>query len=184
MERSPSPLVLKPVDRDERYVLEPNHEAGGFAASERKKAEAALADDDGQTHPLHPRLLDILYETQRHFRAPWLYVISGYRDGRSTSRHTHGRAVDIVVPGVSDRRLASYLTKQGFVGVGLYRVSGFVHLDVRRRSYFWVDTSRPGAPSRDRPVFRERAARTDARARARGETPVTPLAGATEGSEQ
>ena len=130
--------------------------------------------------PYLPRLLELIYRAVKRFRAPYVIVVSGYRDARATSRHAHGRAADIVLPGVSDRRLAAYFRRQGFVGVGLYPVSGFVHLDVRSRSFFWIDRSGPGRPSRLRPVLRKHTHRMDRRALRRGEAPVEDLAGASD----
>ena len=59
----------------------------------------------------------------------------------------------------------------GFVGVGLYTRSGFVHLDSRTRSYFWVDSSSPGQRSRMTQVYAKAAALADAQAIERGEAP-------------
>src|SRR5262249_25624553 len=59
----------------------------------------------------------------------------------------------------------------GFVGVGFYPKSGFVHLDVRDASYFWTDDSAPGAACQLVPVLKARARKADEAARARGEAP-------------
>jgi hypothetical protein len=80
--------------------------------------------------------------------------------------------MDIVVPGVSDADLASFARELGYVGVGIYPTSGFVHVDVRDRSYFWVDASAPGRRDRERPILRELTAKCDAAAAARGERQV------------
>ena len=84
--------------------------------------------------------------------------------------------MDIVAPGVPNRRLARFARAQGFVGVGEYPRSGFVHVDVRERSYFWVDSSGPGQRSRERRVRLGEARRHDARARDRGEDVVVDVA--------
>jgi uncharacterized protein YcbK (DUF882 family) len=180
LRKDPSPLVLRPVDEDEAYRLVPN-EDGSFDKRAYRKARKALASQEGNgSHRIHPRLLRILYKAVKHFRTPYVHVVSGYRQDDATSRHTHGRAVDIVLPGVPDRRLAYFLSRQGFVGVGMYPVSGFVHLDLRNRSYFWMDRSAPGQASRHVPVLRNRGPRMDARARKRGVQPVEPLPGTSE----
>lgn len=83
--------------------------------------------------------------------------------------------MDLVVPGASDEDVAKFAREEGFSGVGIYPVSGFVHIDVRERSYFWVDTSGPGKRSRVRGLLADLAARSDAAALARGERPVPPL---------
>ena len=79
------------------------------------------------------------------------------------------------MPGVSDEEVARFVRDQGFVGCGVYPVSGFVHVDVRERSYFWVDSSGPGKKNRTRGILGDLAARADQRAAERGERPVAPL---------
>ncbi|GEM_PF-836886 len=169
----PPPLVLRPV-RGGSHTLAPAGPEGGFEEAALALAAAALAHpDDGAEHPIEPRLVELVYDAVRHFRAPWVHVISGYRPGSATSRHAHGRAIDFVLPGVSDRRLAAWARRQGFVGVGIYPVSGFVHLDVRERSYFWTDSSGPSEANRERPVLRREWARADRDARRRGVEPTS-----------
>jgi hypothetical protein len=163
------PLVLVPVGGGESVSLVPLRDDGGFDAEALARAATALAARrSGATHPIEPALLDRVYRAQRRFRAPFVHVISGFREDRATSRHTQGRAMDIVLPGVRDAVLAAYLRGEGFSGVGTYAVSGFVHVDVRRRSYFWVDGTAPGRRSRARGVLARQAAAADARALARG----------------
>jgi hypothetical protein len=77
----------------------------------------------------------------------------------------------MTIDGVTNDRLAAYVRKLGFVGVGFYPNSGFVHLDVRDASYFWIDDSAPGAPNRLVPVLEAEARSADESARARGEAP-------------
>jgi uncharacterized protein YcbK (DUF882 family) len=172
--QDPRPLVLRPVGRGEQYELLPDAE-GRFGAADLARVEEALRHRDGRSHAIHPRLVELVYRAAREFAAPYVTVVSGYRPDRSSSRHTQGRAIDIVLPGISDRRLSRYLFRQGFVGVGIYTGSGFVHLDVRARSYFWIDRSAPGQPQRLRRILPARAARNDADARARGEEVVADL---------
>ena len=51
----------------------------------------------------------------------------------------------------------------GFVGVGIYPTSQFVHVDVRPRSYFWIDNSGPGKRNRERGILPELVAASDKR---------------------
>lgn len=169
---SPPPLVLFSLPGRTRLSLAPSSDEGGFEEDDLIIAAQALVSRDGETHPIHPRLVELVYRAVRHFRAPYVHVISGYRPSRASSRHAQGRAVDFVLPGVSDRRLAAYLRPQGFVGVGIYPVSGFVHLDVRSRSHFWSDSSGPSESNRERPMLGRQAARYDAAARRLGVEPV------------
>jgi hypothetical protein len=124
-------------------------------------------------HPISPRLLDLVYKAMLHFKASLVHVVSGYRPDRAGSRHTQGRAIDMVLPGVSNEQLADYVRTYGFVGVGIYPKSGFVHLDVRDVSYFWVDNSLPDERSRGVPILANLASASDRAAAARGEAPDT-----------
>ncbi len=103
---------------------------------------------------VHPRLLTLLYYTAHHFDRP-IEVISAYRvpkrSSRKGSRHIMGRAVDITIRGVGRRRLMAYLEKSfSRVGIGWYPRSTFIHLDVRKHTYYWVDRSKPGRRQRTR----------------------------------
>ncbi len=178
------PLVLRPVGRSHEFALEPSAD-GRFGDEALGAARDAFRYRvDGTTHDIHARLLELCYRAVRHFRAPYVTLVSGYRTTRSTSRHNQGRAMDIVLPGVRDERLADFLRKQGFVGVGVYPNSGFVHLDVRARSYYWIDRSGPDQEPMVEPTLARLVSRNDAAARRRGERPVPDLvASASEADE-
>jgi len=178
------PLVLVTVAGGVRVELVPEHDDGGFDPDARRRAEEALAARrSGARHPIDPGVLDRVYRAQRHFRVPFVWVVSGFREDRSTSRHTMGRAIDVVLPGVRDTVLANHLRAEGFSGVGTYTVSGFVHIDVRNRSYFWLDGTSPGRRSRARRVLLARASSADARARARGVLPPFPPSAAEDATD-
>lgn len=168
----PPPLVFLPLGGAARITLVPESGEGGFDPDDLTLAQQALSTRDGATREIHPRLIELVYRAVVQFRAPYVHVISGYRDGSATSRHGQGRALDFVLPGVSDRRLAAWLRPQGFVGVGIYPTSGFVHLDVRSRSYFWSDASGPGQRNRERRMLASASSRYDAAARRRGVEPT------------
>jgi uncharacterized protein YcbK (DUF882 family) len=109
-----------------------------------------------RSHPVHPRLLTILYLAGQAYGRP-VILVSGFRNpgGRTkpTSRHTSARAADVRLPGVPAEELARFLrTHFERVGVGFYPTSRFVHIDVRDQSYYWVDTSGPGQKSLERSV--------------------------------
>ena len=122
----------------------------------------------GRAGPLPPRrLIEILARISDHFGGRQISIVSGYRaaggNTRESSRHTRGHALDIRVRGVPNNVLRDYV-RQTFneVGVGYYPRSTFVHVDVRDRSTYWVDWSRPGqAPQYQR---RGQAAPADASA--------------------
>ena len=174
--QDPRPVVLAPIHGGPRTRLVPADDEGTFDAASMAQVALALASREGSTHPIHPRLVSLVQRAVQHFEAPYVHVVSGYREGNPSSRHGQGRAIDLVLPGVSDRRLATYLRTLGFVGVGIYPVSGFVHLDVRARSHFWSDGSGPSEGHRERPILGALAARMDAAARHRGEFVVPDVA--------
>jgi hypothetical protein len=173
--RTPPPLVLAPAGSSERFVIEPAGDEGGFDAADLANAARAFATHHGRVERVscipEARLLDLIYQAMRHFRAPWVTIVSAWRPDRTTSRHSQCRAADVVLPGVSDERLAAHFRRQGFAGVGIYPTSGFVHIDVRGRSYFWVDRSGPGQDRQLREIRPGEARAADRRARSRGVTP-------------
>lgn len=175
--RGRSLLVLQGLNIPDRVELTPRTDRGGFSAEDLDRAAHIMRDGAGNEHPIDPRLLDMVYRLQAHFRAPEIRIISGYRTprGGATSNHGKGRAMDLVVPGATDEEVAKLAREEGFAGVGIYPVSGFVHVDVRERSYFWVDTSGPGKRSRIRGILADVAAKSDAQAAARGERSVGPF---------
>lgn len=171
-QQSPHPLVLRPVGDEDEFTLVPD-EAGRFLDRvSQRKVRRAFRHRSGKSTNIHPRVLELIYRAVKAFDAPWVVLVSGYRPGRATSRHTMGRAADVVLPGVSDSRLARFFRQQGFAGVGQYPLSGFVHIDVREKSYFWVDRSMPGGRGRRRPILRDATFKADRDARARGEEQV------------
>jgi uncharacterized protein YcbK (DUF882 family) len=176
--RGRAKLVLVSLNTNDRVELEAASDHGGFAASDLDRAAFVLRESaTGNEHPVEPRLLDVVYRIQRHFDAQEIRIVSGYRTphGRHASNHGRGRAIDIVVPGAKDQEVAKFAREVGFVGVGIYPTSGFVHVDVRDRSYFWVDASGPGRRNRERGILGDLAAKSDAAALARGEHGIAPF---------
>lgn len=97
-----------------------------------------------RSRPVHDRLIWYLYIVGYHYDRP-VTLISGFRSkARRTSRHYQGRAADIRVDGVDARALWQYSKRFKKMGLGLYPTSKFVHIDVRDRSYFWIDDAGPG----------------------------------------
>jgi uncharacterized protein YcbK (DUF882 family) len=170
-------LVLASVNRQERVEIPVLSEKGGFSTRDLERAAHALRSGGGDEHPIDPRVLDIVYKLQTHFGAQEIRVVSGYRvpTGRGTSNHGRGRAIDLIVPGTPDIEVAKFAREIGFVGVGIYPTSQFVHVDVRPRSYFWVDYSGPGRRNREKGILGDLAAWSDQRAAARGDKPVEPF---------
>jgi uncharacterized protein YcbK (DUF882 family) len=170
-------LSLTNVNRAETIDLPAVTRSGGFAAGDLDRVAHLMRAASGDEHPIDPRTLSLVYRIQTHFEVPEIRVVSGYRVPRagSHSNHGKGRAVDLIVPGVADEDVARFVRDTGFVGVGVYPVSQFVHVDIRPRSYFWVDLSGPHMRNRERSILSDLAARSDAAAAARGQAPVEPF---------
>lgn len=161
------PLVIHVLGKPDPFVIDVGHDQGGFDDHAQLMAREAFGTWEGGPS-VHPRLLELIYQATRHFKAPSCHLISGLRRDRQASRHSHGMAADIVLPGVKDVELAAYFRAQGFTGVGTYPRSGFVHIDVRETSYFWVDRSPPGKHWRVVQVRGEEARAADQQASTRG----------------
>jgi uncharacterized protein YcbK (DUF882 family) len=172
-------LVLHAMYIDETMEMPAQTDRGGFSAEDLDRAAHTLREPaTGNAHPLEPRTMDMLYRIQTHFEAQEIRVMSAVRTpvpGNGQGLHGKGRAVDFVVPGASDMDVARFARELGFVGVGVYPIGSFVHVDVRERSYFWMDKSGPGHKSRERGILLDVAQRSDAAARTRGELPPDPF---------
>jgi uncharacterized protein YcbK (DUF882 family) len=175
-------LVLTTLNRGETIEVASATDDGGFASAELDRVAHELRAATGDEHPVDPRTLALVYRIQTHFGVPEIRVVSGYRVPKpgSHSNHGKGRAVDMVVPGVPDEEVARFARDIGFVGVGVYPTSQFVHVDIRPRSYFWVDFSGPRMKNRERGILGDLAAKSDAAAAARGQAPIEPFALATD----
>jgi uncharacterized protein YcbK (DUF882 family) len=172
-------LVLYSIVTHESEAFQAANDSGGFALIDLPRAAHILREPStGHEFPVDRGLLDALYKIQRHFNAQEIRLVSGYRtpvEGNGQGNHGRGRAADFVVPGADDRDVARYAHGLGFVGVGLYPIGSFLHVDVRDRSYFWVDRSGPQHQSRERGILLDVAMNSDEQARARGEEPPPPF---------
>jgi uncharacterized protein YcbK (DUF882 family) len=171
-------LVLTTINRGETLAIPAAGDDGGFDASDLDRVAHLLRAATGEEHPIDPRTLSIVYRIEVRFGAPELRVVSGYRVPKpgSHSNHGKGRAMDLIVPGVADEEVARFAREIGFVGVGVYPTSQFVHVDIRPRSYFWVDSSGPHMKNHEQGILGDVAARSDAAAVARGQAPIEPFA--------
>jgi uncharacterized protein YcbK (DUF882 family) len=174
-------LALVALNTQERLEIPALTTSGGFATRDLDRAAHLLREpSSGNEHPIEPRVLDAIYRIQTHFAAQEIRIISGYRTPASIassrgSQHGRGRAIDVIVPGTTDDDVAKFARDMGYMGVGVYPASGFVHVDVRDRSYFWVDSSGPGGRTRERGILSDVAAKADREAAARGEKGVPPV---------
>ena len=124
-------------------------EVARLTAKGKKKLAWLLRDHrNGKVGRPPDRLLYQLYQVQQHFDAP-LDIVSGYRGwARKSSRHYKAWAVDFKVEGVDPRVVWNFCKQFKDVGCGHYPTSGFVHMDIRDKSYSWIDMSGPGEPAR------------------------------------
>lgn len=175
-------LTLTTLNRGETLSVPAASDDGGFASEDLDRAAHLLRAATGDEHPVNPRTLALVYRIQTHFGVPELRVVSGYRVPKpgSHSDHGKGRAIDMVVPGVADEDVARFTREVGFVGVGVYPTSQFIHVDIRPRSYFWVDFSGPRMKNREHGILGNLAARSDAAATGRGQPSIEPYAVATD----
>jgi len=104
--------------------------------------------------PIDVQLLTWLSLIYDHFGGKPLQIVSGFRNQRKqTSNHFKGRATDIRIEGVTPKQVRAFAQTldRGGMGIGLYPVSGFVHIDVRSPpSYRWIDNSPPGSNSSEK----------------------------------
>lgn len=102
-------------------------------------------------HPIDSHLVQLVAQVSDHFGGRPIEIISGFRPKTPTqytphSNHNVGRAIDMRIPGVPNEVLRDHCRTYKNVGVGYYPNSLFVHFDVRPKSTFWVDLSKPGEP--------------------------------------
>lgn len=104
----------------------------------------------GVVRAVRAELYEQLSRIYDHFDGRRIDLVSALRaDERNSSRHHHASAMDIRIKGVSINEMYKYAESldTGGMGIGLYPVSGFVHVDFRapgEPSYRWTDTHGPG----------------------------------------
>jgi uncharacterized protein YcbK (DUF882 family) len=169
-------LGLRSINRGDLLTIESTGD-GGFMSVDLDRAAHFLRAMSGDEHPVDSRTLSLVYRIQRHFAVPEIRIVSGYRTPKpgSHSNHGRGRAIDLVVPGTPDAEVARFVRQVGFVGVGVYPRSQFVHVDIRPRSYFWIDDSGPHKRSREHGILGDLAASSDAEALSRHQAVVEPF---------
>lgn len=108
----------------------------------------------GAVRAVRAELYEQLSRIFDHFEGKRIDLVSGFRFAeRNSSRHYHASAMDIRIKGVSINEMYSYAESldAGGMGIGIYPVSGFVHVDFRapgEPSYRWTDTSGPNGKSK------------------------------------
>lgn len=123
---------------------------------------AASAEGADEPHPT--RLVQLVVRAAYHFGGARVVIVSGTRKG-ARGKHGSGEAIDFRLDGVRASKLASYLRSLPRVGVGIYThpKTQFVHLDVRDRSFHWIDASPPGVTWKERALRDAHGDERDAR---------------------
>jgi len=118
-------------------------EGGRYLPEGMKEIERIFRSrGDGSTHPIDPRLVELIDLIEDHFEAETVELISGYRSpnynrqlkqsGRgvaSESLHTKGVAADIHLDEVTEEELFEFAKSLGRGGAGIYPRYNFVHVD-------------------------------------------------------
>jgi uncharacterized protein YcbK (DUF882 family) len=147
-----APLKVECANTGESASIELYGRDGSVDPSSLEDFSRIAADSNGYS-PLNPRLVQLAVKAAHHFHASKLVVVSAFRQKRrgKSDHHTAGEALDFKLPGVDYRKLAAYLRTYPLVGVGIYTnpKTQYVHLDVRDRSYHWIDASPPGVTWRE-----------------------------------
>lgn len=169
-------LTLYAVNHGERLRFFPYLKDGTLDPQFNDDIQRIFRDKDTDAeHPIHPRLIKLLYRVADRVGAKQITIISGYRENpgeTGESKHAKGHAVDFMIPGVALGRVARIIRSFGHVGVGFYPASGFVHMDVRDGpSYFWIDRSGPGKRSCVRRMLSKQAAKADRKYRPKHDEP-------------
>lgn len=132
-------------NRGDSISREANWFMRDFRRGEAANMDPALFDLLGrlktEIQRRHPGL-NVEYQVVSPYRAP--STNEALRDAgggqAESSQHTHGKAIDIKVPGLSTVELRNIATCLNLGGVGYYAQDGFVHVDTGRVRYW---------PSRD-----------------------------------
>jgi uncharacterized protein YcbK (DUF882 family) len=95
---------------------------------------------------LNFRLIKMIQLMAEHFPGKPIEIISGYRQQSESdgveSQHAFGRALDFRMPGVPPKSIFKFCKTFKHAGCGYYPSDGFVHMDARERSAFWIDRSK------------------------------------------
>jgi len=100
---------------------------------------------------LDPGVLSRIQAIASHYPGKAIRIASAYRPMAARSYHQTGRALDLVVTGVSNEDLVAFCRTLPDTGCGYYPNSTFIHLDVRSPGtghVYWIDASKPGEAPR------------------------------------
>jgi uncharacterized protein YcbK (DUF882 family) len=130
-----------------------------IAGSTRSQPDDAGDEDER----LDLRVVQLAIRASYHFGGASILIISATRPG-TRGKHGTGEALDFSLDGVKASLLAAYLRGTPRAGVGIYThpKTQYVHLDVRARSYHWIDGSPPGVTWREQLLSDPKQATRDA----------------------
>lgn len=117
----------------------------------------------GANEPLPTRLVQLVVRASYKFGGANVVIVSATRKG-AHGKHGSGLAIDFALDGVSASALAAHLHQTPRAGIGIYThpKTQYVHLDVRDRSYHWLDGSPPGVTWREKLLADPNQAKRDA----------------------
>jgi uncharacterized protein YcbK (DUF882 family) len=151
--KTPDVVHVSRLASGEEFTLHVNARRGKVSPTVAKTAEEMMRSLGGLSHPIEPRLVHLLAAVSNHFGSRKIEIISGFRpysplQHTAHSNHNVGKAVDFRILGVPNEAVRDFCRTLRDVGCGYYPNSTFVHMDVRDKSTFWIDYSRPGEPPR------------------------------------
>ena len=152
--KSPGVVHITRIAMHEDYTVRVNDRRGRHTPLATKQFERLMRSPNaGATHEIDPRLVALVGVVSDHFGGRRIEVVSGFRPYTPTqytphSNHNHGRAIDFRVAGVPNEVVRDFCRTLRNTGCGYYPNSIFVHMDVRDRSAYWIDFSKPGEPPR------------------------------------
>jgi uncharacterized protein YcbK (DUF882 family) len=101
---------------------------------------------------MDPKLVGVVVSAAKKFKRDVVSVVSGFRHPKFNlmlrkkghqvardSQHTHGNAIDFMLPDITVDQLHAWAKAQKLGGVGLYEKSGFVHMDTGAIRYWSGD---------------------------------------------
>lgn len=137
-------ISLVDVHTGESISVVYRDEKGRYSDSALEAIDYTLrCHGSGREIPMSLKLVELIDHVQDHFGTEQVRVVSGYRSASYNKRlrrrlrrvareslHIHGLAMDIKLPGIHKRQLGKFAKALRAGGVGVYRSSTFVHLDV------------------------------------------------------
>ena len=151
--KTPGVIHVKRIASTEELDLKITDKSGKVSAATLKSMEKIMRSPAGASHPVEGRLISLLGIVSNHFGSRKIEIVSGFRPYTPTqytahSNHNHGKAIDFRVVGVPNDVVRDFCRTLRNVGCGYYPNGGFVHMDVRESSAFWIDFAKPGEPPR------------------------------------